>query len=187
MILTSAVTERSTALSDIKRDALLIAAGALFIALCSRIEIPIRPVPITGQTFGVLFVAALLGTGRGTGAAALFLLFGISGLPLFSGGAAGIGHLFGPSGGYLTGFIAAAFCVGSLFRNGFHRTFSRRMAAMAIGNLVIYLFGMVQLSTFIGLEKAFTWGVLPFLAGDAFKIFFAACLLPVAGRRLNGR
>jgi len=175
----------ATSNTSIRRDAMIVIAGALFIALCSRIEIPLYPVPITGQTFGVLFIGGVLGMMRGTAAAALFVALGLSGLPVFSGGACGMSHLFGPTGGYLAGFIAAAAFVSALFRRGFGRTFSEKLAVMAGGNLVIYLFGITHLATFVGPERAFTCGILPFLAGDLFKIFFAAALLP--GRGVRGK
>jgi len=84
---TIAITTAVTSNASIRRDAMLVIAGALFIALCSRIEIPLYPVPITGQTFGVLFIGGALGLMRGTAAAALFVMLGLSGLPVFSGGA----------------------------------------------------------------------------------------------------
>ncbi len=164
--------------TSIRRDAAIVIAGALFISLCSRIEIPLHPVPITGQTFGVLFIGGALGMMRGTAATALFVMLGLSGLPVFSGGAFGTGHLFGPTGGYLAGFVAAAALVSALFRRGYGRTFSGKLAVLAGGNLAIYLFGVAHLATFVGPERAFTCGVLPFLAGDLFKVFFAAALLP---------
>ncbi len=164
--------------TSLRRDAMFVIAGALFIALCSRIEIPLYPVPITGQTFGVLFIGGALGMVRGTAAATLFVMLGLSGLPIFSGGAFGTAHLFGPTGGYLAGFVAAAAFVSAFFQNGFGRTFSGKLAVMAGGNLVIYLFGVTHLATFVGPKRAVMCGVLPFLAGDLFKIFFAAALLP---------
>ncbi|HOT28811.1 MAG TPA: biotin transporter BioY [Candidatus Ozemobacteraceae bacterium] len=183
MYRTISLTTAATSNASIRRDAAIVIAGALFIALCSRIEIPLYPVPITGQTFGVLFVGGALGMMRGTAAAALFVMLGLSGLPVFSGGACGPAHLFGPTGGYLAGFVAAAAFVSALFGRGFGRTFSGKLAVMAGGNLVIYLFGATHLAAFVGPERAFTCGVLPFLAGDLFKVFFAAALLPARNVR----
>lgn len=174
---TLTLTTATAPSASICRNTMVVIAGALFISLCSRIEIPLYPVPITGQTFGVLFIGGVLGM-RGTAAAALFVLLGLSGFPVFSGGACGTAHLFGPTGGYLAGFVAAAAFVSTLFRRGFDRTFSEKLAVMAGGNLVIYLFGAVHLATFVGPERSFMYGVLPFLAGDLFKVFFAAALLP---------
>ncbi|HNW37124.1 MAG TPA: biotin transporter BioY [Candidatus Ozemobacteraceae bacterium] len=171
----------------IKSDPALIVAGAILIALCSGIEIPLQPVPITGQTFGVLFAAAFLGARRGAGAAALFVFAGSAGIPLFSGGACGVSHLFGPTGGYLAGFIAAALVVGSLSRKGFDRSIPGTVFSMAVGNSIIYIFGVIWLSRFVGWEHAFTGGVLPFLAGDALKIILASSLLPAGWSRLNDR
>jgi len=163
---------------DLKSDAVCIIAGTILIALCSTIEIPLRPVPITGQTFGILFAAALLGARRGAGAAALFVFSGIAGVPVFSGGSCGVHHLFGPTGGYLAGFVVAASLVGFLARKGFNRDFSGAVLSMALGNIVIYAFGVLWLSTFVGWYHAFISGVLPFLFGDTCKIILAASLLP---------
>ncbi|HOY65941.1 MAG TPA: biotin transporter BioY [Candidatus Ozemobacteraceae bacterium] len=155
-----------------------IIAGAALIALCSGIEIPLRPVPITGQTFGVLYVAALLGPVQGTGAILLYLAAGIAGLPVFSGGSFGLYQLLGPTGGYLIGFIAAAAIVGSLSGRRIGGIRLPRGIAMFLGMLAIYGFGLLRLSAFIGFERAFTHGVLPFLAGDLLKVFLASMLAP---------
>jgi len=171
-------------------------AGAILIAFCSVIEIPLRPVPVTGQTFGVLYVAALLGPVQGTCAVLLYLTAGLAGLPVFSGGSFGVYQLFGPTGGYLVGFIAAAAVVGSLSGRN---TVGRRLpvaVAMLLGTLVIYAFGVLRLSSFIGFERSITLGVLPFLPGDLFKLILASLLLPdtritlpdgVSGAFDNGR
>ena len=101
----------------------LILFGSLFVGICSQLAIylPFSPVPITGQTFAVLFVGAILGSKKGGLSLALYILEGIIGLPVFAGGTSGMAVLFGPTAGYLIGFIPAAVLVGYLAEKGFDR------------------------------------------------------------------
>lgn len=156
--------------------------GTLIVALLAqvRIVLPFTPVPITGQTLGVLLVAAALGSRRGTASLGLYLVGGLAGLPFFTGGAAGLAHLTGPTGGYLVGFLAAAALVGGLAERGWTRSWYKMAALFTLGSLVIYVFGAMYLSTFIGLRQALAAGVWPFLPGDVIKAILAAALLPAA-------
>ncbi len=90
------------------------------------IQLPFSPVPITGQTMAVLLVGALLGSRRGALAVLAYIAEGLAGLPVFAGGAAGLARLFGPTGGYLVGFVAAAFLVGWLAERGWIDALARR-------------------------------------------------------------
>ncbi len=169
-------------------DAALVLAGSLLIALSAQIAIPLpfSPVPVTGQTMAVLLVGALLGRRRGSLAVLVYIAEGIAGLPVFAGGAAGPARLLGPTGGYLVGFVAAAYLVGLLAERGWDRRVSTTAAAMALGNLVIYTVGVLWLTVFVGsLSAALAAGVLPFIPGDLAKIAAAALLLP-AGWKVLG-
>ena len=171
-------------------DAALVLGGSLFIALSAQvaIQLPFSPVPITGQTLAVLLVGALLGSRRGALAVLAYIAEGLAGLPVFAGGAAGLARLFGPTGGYLVGFVAAAFLVGWLAERGWDRRFGTTIAAMTLGNVVIYSVGAVWLAVFVGgLSRAWSLGVLPFLPGDALKIVLAAVLLPGGWKLLGMR
>ena len=172
------------------RTTLLVVGGALFVALTAQIRIPLpfTPVPITGQTLGVLLVGSLLGTRSGAVSLLLYLLMGFVGLPFFAGGANGVEHLFGSTGGYLVSYPIAAGLVGWLAERGWDRRFSTTVAAMLLGNLVIYVFGAGWLAfgVGLGLGKALTLGVLPFLIGDAIKIALASVALP-GGWQLVGK
>lgn len=160
-------------------DATLIVLFSGFVALTAQIEIPMWPVPITGQTLGVLLTGALLGSRRGALAVLLYLAEGAMGLPVFSGGAAGIARFLGPTGGYLIGFVSAAAVVGWLAERGWDRSIVWAALAMVIGNLVIYLFGVTWLAIFLGnLQQAIVGGLLPFIAGDLIKVALAAIALP---------
>lgn len=188
----TATTQRPTLLAEaiwpgagLRRDAILILAGSLLLALTAQVAIPMWPVPITGQTFGVLLVGALLGSRRGALSVLTYLAEGFIGLPVFAGGAAGIARLLGPTGGYLLGFVVAAFVVGWLSERGWDRRALTTAAAMVVGNFVIYSFGASWLTSFVGWERALAVGVVPFLIGDAVKIGLAALALPFGWRLLR--
>lgn len=171
-------------------DAALVLGASLVIALSAQvaIQLPFSPVPVTGQTMAVLLVGALLGSRRGALAVLAYIAQGLAGLPVFAGGAAGLARLFGPTGGYLVGFVAAAFLVGWLAERGWDRRFGTTLAAMTLGNLVIYGVGALWLAVFVGgLSRAWSLGVLPFLPGDALKIVLAAVLLPGGWKLLGMR
>lgn len=168
-------------------DGLLVVAGSIFIALLAQIAIPVGPVPVTGQTIGVLLTAAVLGRRRGSLAVATYLAEGALGLPVFAGGRAGIVVLAGPTGGYLVGFLAAAIIVGALADAGFDRKPVTTFAAMAAGSASIYLFGVFWLARFTGWDSVLGLGVTPFLFGDALKAAVATLLLPSAWRFVRKR
>lgn len=169
-------------------DVALVLVGSLLIALSAQLSIPIGPVPITGQTFAVLFIAALLGSKRGAAAALVYLGQGAAGLPVFAGGLGGVLVFAGPTGGYLVGFVAAAFVVGWLAERGWDRRALTTIAMMIIGNLVIYAFGVTRLAFLVGaFDRAITAGMIPFLLGDLLKIALATALLPTGWRWLGSR
>jgi biotin transport system substrate-specific component len=174
------LTERAWPKTGVIRDGILVIGGALLTALCSQIVIPLQPVPVTGQTFGVLLVGALLGTRRGAASMLTFIGMGAVGLPVFAGGAAGLSRLAGPTAGYLVGFVIAAPLVGFFSRLGWDRRVGSTALAMAIGTAVIYLCGVIWLSTFVGWSQVLATGVAPFLIGDTLKLALAAVALPWA-------
>ena len=163
------------------RDVLLVLAGSLLMALCAQIVIPLQPVPITGQTFGVLLVGAALGSKRGVAAMLAYMAEGALGLPFFAGGASGFGILTGTTAGYLVGFIVAAFVIGLLAERGLERSIRTSLVPFLIGTVIIYVFGVSWLGFVLGnLNQAITLGLLPFLLGDAIKLAAAALVLPAA-------
>lgn len=177
---------RRSRVQQVAADVLLILGGSLFTALMARITIPLpfTPVPITGQTLAVLLTGAALGSRRGALSMAAYVLEGALGLPVFAGGTAGLKRLTGPTGGYLIGFIAAAFVIGWLAERGWDRRPLSTALAMLIGNAVIYLFGLPWLALFLGgfsgPKGALMLGLLPFIPGDLLKLALAAFLLPSA-------
>ncbi|MBI3297185.1 MAG: biotin transporter BioY [Elusimicrobia bacterium] len=182
------------------RDAALPASGVpgravealAFSALISlgaqlELRLPFTPVPITGQTFGVLLAGLLLGPRWGTLSAALYVMEGASGLPVFAGGAAGAAHLVGPSGGYLAAFAPAAWLTGRLAGRGWDRSAPAAAAALLCGSAVILAGGLLNLARFVPLSQLLAAGLWPFLPGDAVKAALGAAVLPWAWRRLGRR
>jgi biotin transport system substrate-specific component len=177
------------------RDVVLVVAGALFIYLTSLIVIPIAgsPVPITGQTFGVLLVGGSLGLRRGAVAVALYVLLGVVGLPFFAEGKGGLSIIWGATGGYLVGFILAGAVVGRLAELGWDRKIGGALGAMVVGSAVIYAVGLPWLKVVTGwtVEETIAHGLTPFVIGDTIKIILAAVLFPAAwwvvGRRPDDR
>lgn len=151
--------------------------GALT-AVGSFMVIPLYPVPITLQTLFTGLAGILLGSATGALSQVVYLLLGIMGLPVFAGGKAGIGTLFGPTGGYLIGFIVGAFIIGKIVELKRNPGLAWIIMALIAGNLVIYALGTIQLSLVTGfsLTKSLMVGVVPFMFGDALKIGAAALL-----------
>jgi biotin transport system substrate-specific component len=168
------------------RGALLILLGSLLIAACAQIAVPLEPVPVTMQTFAVLLIGAAYGWRLGAATVAAYLAEGAIGLPVFAEFRAGLPVLFGPTGGYLFGFLAAAAAVGWLSERAWDRNVIKTAVAMLIGNLLIYAPGLIVLAGFVGIDQVLTLGLYPFLAGDALKLALAACLLPLAWRIIGG-
>jgi biotin transport system substrate-specific component len=163
-------------------DSLLVVGGSLLVVAMSQLVIPLpwTPVPITGQTFAVLIVGATLGSRLGSYSLALYLMEGIAGLPVFAGGSGGIGHLLGPTGGYMVGFVLAAGVVGWLAERGWDRRPGKALLAFLLGELAIYLPGVLWLAFYVGSNRALMAGFWPYLPGDAIKVVLAAVALPSA-------
>ena len=174
--------------TGLAHDAAAVVVASLFVAVCAQMEIrlPFTPVPLSGGTLGVLYAGALLGSRRGAAAVAVYLLEGFSGLPVFSGGASGIVHLLGPTGGYLLGFPVGAFLVGLLAERGWDRSPLSTFAMMLIGSLPIFAFGLIGLSRFVPAQTLLIQGLWPFIPGDLIKSAVSAGLLPF-GWKLLGR
>jgi biotin transport system substrate-specific component len=162
--------------------------AALFGALTAAgafIVIPLPPVPITAQTFFLNVAAILLGGPLGAVSQFIYVMLGIVGIPVFAGGKAGLGVLFGPTGGYLLGFIIAAFVIGMINRMKKNAGIFWHIFSMLIGMLIIYSIGSIQLSLVakMSFPNALAVGVLPFIPGDIIKIILAAIICS----RLKGR
>lgn len=165
----------------------LIVGGSLLIGLMAQVAIPLpfTPVPITGQTLAVLLAGALLGSRRGALCILTYLAEGFAGLPVFAGGTAGISRLLGPTGGYLVGYLVAAYLVGWLAEKGWDRKLWTNFTAMVMGNSAIYLFGVSWLAIALGWQEALVAGMYPFIPGDLIKIAIATGLLPLGWKFLR--
>jgi len=169
------------------REIVLVATGSILIALAAQFyfPLPFSPVPITGQTFAVLLLAALYGHNRGGLTVLTYLILGIAGRPVFASGAFGIATIIGPTGGYLVGFLPAAYIVGLLSKKGWDRKVWTTATSMIIGNVIIYLAGITWLSRFVGWDNVLQTGLIPFLIGDGAKIALATLLLPTGWKLIN--
>jgi biotin transporter BioY len=168
-------------------DIALVIGGSLFIAASTQLKIflPFSPVPITGQTFAVLITGALYGARRGGLSVILYIITGMSGLRIFALGG-GFSVLLGATGGYLLGFIAAAYVTGLLAERGWDRRIGTTILAMVFGNMVIYAFGLLWLCCLAGFSRTvLVMGLYPFIIGDLLKIMLAAILLPSGWKLLN--
>lgn len=181
--------EHRTVMAGLALDVLTMAAAASFIALAAQVRIPLSftPVPVTGQTLAVLVAGMALGTRRGGAAVLLYLLAGGLGLPVFAGFGFGAAHLAGPTGGYLLGFIPAAWLCGFLAEKGWDRQLIGSLGAMLLGSIVIYAAGATWLGFYVGFGRALSLGVLPFIPGDMLKIAGGATVLPLAWKLVQGR
>jgi biotin transport system substrate-specific component len=175
------------------RHLVLIAVGTAVVALTAQIYIPTTPVPFTGQTFGVLVVGGALGFRRGAAALLQYIAIGALGVPVYAQGESGMGTLFGATGGYLIGFVAAAAVVGRLAELGWDRRLGGAFTTMLVGTAIIYAVGVPWLKAATGMtwSESIATGLTPFLAWDMAKLAIAAVIFPTAwwlvGRRPEDR
>lgn len=168
------------------RDAVLVTGAALLTALLAQVVVPVAgsPVPITGQTLAVVLTAAALGPYRGVAGQALYVALGAIGLPFYSEASGGIEVVFGATGGYLLGFLPAAFLIGLAARQGQDRRVTRALPLFIAGQLVIFAVGVPWLAVVADLSaaQALDAGFYPFLLGGLVKAVLAGLLLPAAWR-----
>ena len=158
------------------RQMTLISLFAALTAVGAFISIPLYPVPLTLQTLFTLLAGMTLGSAMGASSQIIYVLLGVIGLPVFAGFKAGIGILFGPTGGFLFGFIICAFIVGKIMELKNEKNIFYYLLAGFSGTIIIYFIGVIQLSlvTGIGIKRALLIGALPFLPGDILKIIAAS-------------
>ncbi len=166
----------------ILRNLVLALAGTALLTLSAKVQIPFYPVPLTLQTLAVLALGMAYGWRLGAATLLIYLAEGAFGLPVFAGTpekGIGLAYMMGPTGGYLLGFLLAAGLCGWLAERGWDRSVPATAAAMFLGNLVIYLPGLLWLGGLLGWDKPILeWGLTPFLLGDALKLALAAALMP---------
>lgn len=187
MAQTKVLADRIYTGEGLAADVVRIAAANILLVLCAHIAIPLpwTPVPITGQTFGVLLVAVLLGSRRGAITLGLYLLEGVAGLPVFQPyGLPGPVRFLGPTAGYLLAYPPAAFLTGWLVERGAEKSVARLGGALLSGEILIFLGGCAWLAAEVGRGWSFALGqgALPFLPGEVIKM--ALIIAAVRGAEL---
>lgn len=165
------------------RNVLLALVGTLALTLSAKTQIPFWPIPMTMQTFVVLVIGMAYGSRLGAATVALYLLEGALGLPVFAGTpekGVGLAYMVGPTGGYLLGFVVAAWVCGWLAERDFDRSPLKSLMAMSVGHALIFVFGVAWLAQLMGFEKAFMVGVVPFWAATVVKTLLGVVTLPLA-------
>lgn len=187
-VLADRIVRRSSTATNIA----LVGAGALVVGLLAQVSIPLWPVPITGQTLGVMLVGATLGARRGALSMLTYMVLGLVGVPWFSNFTGGLAAVMKPSFGYIIGFIPAAFVIGYLSEKQWDRRPILAIAAFGIASLipfltgVPYMWGVLALAgNNIGLGGAIAAGFTPFIIGGIVKWLLGAFTLPLAWKGVN--
>ena len=151
--------------------------GSILLIISSKIKIDLYPVPMTLQPLAVLMIAMLYGRNLATATIGCYILQGLIGLPVFAYGG-GLMYVFGPTGGFIIGFLISGIVLGELADRGWGRRFITSIVCMLLGLLIIYFFGVLQLTLIKGFEYAILKGFYPFLIGDLYKLLIAGILVP---------
>lgn len=166
------------------REIVLVLSFSLLTALSAKLKLEIGAVPLTMQTLAVLLSGALLGAKRGALSQFSYLLLGLAGLPWFTRGG-GMSYVLSPTFGYIVGFVFAAYFVGWLCEKGFDRQLKTAILAMFLGNVLLYIPGLLWLVKFVGFGKVLAVGFYPFIFGDLSKILLAGLLLPIGWKLIK--
>ena len=183
--LRTSLIPRSTALSN----AVLVVSGVLGLAALAQIAIPVpgSPVPVTGQTLGVLILGTTYGSTLGVTTFAMYILAGIAGAPVFANSGHGLDRIVGATGGYLIGMLVATFVLGLLARFRLDQKFVTALPSMLIGTVITFSFGLIWLYQYTG--QSWSWtvnaGLTPFILGEVLKIAIAGTSLPAIWRIVN--
>ncbi|MFA5714466.1 MAG: biotin transporter BioY [Candidatus Paceibacterota bacterium] len=167
---------------SLSKEILFILGFAFLTGISANMKLEIGMVPITMQTFVVLLSGALLGSKKGAFSQVAYLLMGLSGVFWFARGGGPL-YLLSPTFGYIIGFVLASFAVGFLCEKGFDRRLDMILFALIVGDILIYIPGLLCLSGFIGIEKALLVGFYPFISGDILKIFLAGAIVSIVKKR----
>lgn len=175
-------------------NAALVAGGALFTAAMAQLEVPMWPVPITGQTLAVVLVGATLGARRGMLSLLVYAVAGLAGAPFFADMQGGLQALALPSFGYVIGFIPAAGLVGWLARRNWDRNVGRAAVAMLLASAIPFVTGLPYLAVALGqlgapndVQSVLAAGLYPFIVGGIAKALIAAGILPLAWKAVGRR
>ncbi|PTW51109.1 biotin transport system substrate-specific component [Rhodovulum kholense] len=173
----------------VARDAALVVAGIAILALAAHIKVPMFPVPMTMTTFAVLTLGAAYGPRLGLITILGYMGVGALGFDVFAGSSAelsGLTYMMGSTGGYLVGYVLATLALGTFARAGWDRSMGRMAVAMLVGNVVLYVPGLIWLGQLYGWDQPIlAWGLTPFLLGDALKLALAALAVPAVWRLIG--
>ena len=169
--------------STVMTKAGFVIAGVAFLSLLAQIAIPVpgSPVPVTGQTLGVLLLATSYGATLGTTTFLFYLLVGALCVPVFANGGSGLDRIVGATGGYLVGMLLTSALLGYLGGRKWDQKFKTALPAMLIGNVLTFALGLLWLNQFTGKDWAWTIsaGFTPFIIGEILKIAIAGTSLPI--------
>lgn len=172
--------------STVLTRTLFVAGGVIFLSALAQVALPIpgSPVPITGQTLGVLLLATSYGATLGTTTFAVYLLAGIAGAPIFANGSFGIEKVVGATSGYLVGMLVASSLLGYMAQRRLDQKFITALPSMLLGNVIIFSFGLLWLHQYTGKDWSWTIGagLTPFIFGEVLKIAIAGTSLPILWR-----
>ena len=187
-VLSAVIAPREGTALSIKQF-VLVTCGIIFLAITAKIQVPMWPVPITMGTFAVLSVGAAYGARLGLATILGYMIIGALGFDVFAGSSAenfGLAYMMGGTGGYLVGYVLAVLALGTFAQMGWDRSMPKMALAMLVGNVLIYVPGLIWLGMLYGWDQPILqWGLTPFLIGDAAKLVLAALILPQAWKMIN--
>lgn len=183
-IINSIFTTKSKEL-EILKSIFLILSGTVFISLMAQLKItlPFTPIPITGGTFAVLLVGLAYGKKLAPATLLTYIAAGTFGLPVFANFKSG--SLLSASGGYIIGYLVAAFICGYFADKGWTKSYIKTIFVLLLATIAIYTFGLIQLSIFVPNKNVFVIGLIPFIPGDIIKIVAVTLLLPTTWKFLE--
>ncbi len=156
----------------------IVLGGAILLSLSSQLSIPLQPVPLTFQSITVILLGMALGPRLGFYAVLSYLTAGFLGLPVFANFTGGLHVFFGPTAGYLMGFLPAAALSGFLAQQGFAKSVLTSFISALLGTVIIFSLGVIVLSHYTGWHNAFLFGVKPFMLTELIKLSALALFIP---------
>ena len=188
-VLSEVILPRDGRQAKLVKQIALVLVGVMLLILSAKIKIPMIPVPMTMGTFAVLSIGAAYGPRLGLMTIIGYMIVGALGFDVFASSSSekfGVSYMMGSTGGYLVGYVLAILVLGWTARQGWDRSILKMAAAMVLGNVIIYVPGLLWLATLYGWDQPIlTWGLTPFLVGDLVKLGLAALLLPGAWRLVD--
>ncbi|WP_169582638.1 MULTISPECIES: biotin transporter BioY [Microbacterium] len=187
-VLADVIARPSTRARAFALDAGLVVAGAALVAILAQVSIPLQPVPITGQTLGVIVVGAALGSRRGAAAMVTYLLAGLAGLPVFADFTGTIAAVAKPSFGYVIGFIFSAFVAGWFAERAWDRKPALAFIGFVAASAMPFVFGIPYMALILNVVgggdftfwQLLEFGLFPFILGGLIKAGLAALIIPGA-------